>query len=72
MERVEVPVPPGLSATGETLNEATGPLAADELTVPVRITFPEKPKLVSVMVDVAEQPAMKCAGLVVVALREKP
>ncbi len=62
--RVDVPVPPAVKVTGFTLNEKVRPVTGEA----ARSTLPAKLfRLVSVMVEVAELPATKLAGVAVLA-----
>ncbi len=61
--RTEVPVPPAVSATGFTLNEVVGPPVTTGETLAASETPPVKPRLLSVMVDVAELPATILEGV---------
>jgi len=64
--RVDVPVPPGVKLTLVGANVKVMPVAAGD-TVAERPTLPVKPALVRVMVDVAELPAKKLAGVAALA-----
>ncbi len=68
---MEVGVPPAVRVTGVGANEKVMPVAAGE-TVADSATLPAKLfRLVRVMVDVAEPPAVKLAGLAAPADIEK-
>ncbi len=60
--RMDVPVPPGVKLMVATLSEAARPVAEGE-TDAVRPTLASRPRLLRVMVEVAEPPAMKLLGL---------
>ncbi len=61
--RVDVPVPPAVRVTGFTLKEKVRP-ATGAVVDAARFTLPAKLfRLVSVMVEVAELPATKLAGV---------
>lgn len=65
---IEVPVPPAISETGFTLNEVVGPFVTTGEIAAVSVILPANPfRLVSVMVEVAELPAVKLAGLAALA-----
>jgi hypothetical protein len=65
--RVEVPVPPAIRGTGFGLNENVRPVTGAVVDA-ARFTFPAKLfKLVSVMVEVAELPPTKLAGVAALA-----
>ncbi len=65
--RVDVPVPPAVRVTGFMLNEKVTPVTGAVVKA-ARFTLPAKPfRLVSVMVEVAELPATKLAGVVALA-----
>lgn len=65
--RVDVPVPPAVRVTGFTLNEKVRPVTGAVVDA-ARFTLPAKLfRLVSVMVEVAELPATKLAGVVALA-----
>lgn len=65
--RVDVPVPPAVRVTGFTLNEKVRPATGAVLDA-ARFTLPAKLfRLVSEMVEVAELPATKLAGVVALA-----
>ncbi len=69
--RTEVAVPPAVKVTGLMLNEVVSPVTGVAVD-PVSVTLPAKPFwLVSVMVDVAEPPATKLAGVAAPALIPK-
>ncbi len=71
MVRTEVPVPPAVNVTGLTLNEVVRPVIGVAVDA-VRVTLPANPFwLVRVMVDVAEPPATKLAGVAAPALIPK-
>lgn len=63
MVRVDVPLEPGVRLTVGGLKEVAGPLVTDGDTVADRPTLPVNPMLFSVMVEVAELPATKLAGV---------
>lgn len=67
---VEVPCPPGVSGISEGLSAAKGPSA--DAGGAERVTVPEKPRLVTTIVDVAEPPAMNRASTFGEAIRVKP
>ncbi len=68
--RVDVPVPPAGKVTGFMLNEKVRPVTGAVVEA-TRLTLPAKLfRLVSVMVEVAELPAARLAG--VAALAEMP
>jgi len=67
---VEVPCPPGVSVISVGLSAAKGPSA--EAGGAERVTVPEKPRLVTTIVDVAEPPAMNRASIFGEAIRVKP
>ncbi len=70
MVRTEVPVPPAVKVTELTLNEVVRPVTGVAVDA-VSVTLPANPFwLVRVMVDIAEPPATKLAGLA--ALAEMP
>jgi hypothetical protein len=60
--RVEVAVEPGVRLTLVGENPVVGPLATLGATVAVRATLPVNPRLLSVMVEVAEPPGLMVAG----------
>ncbi len=60
--RTEVPVPPAVKATGLTLNEVVRPVIGVAVDA-ARVMLPVKPRLPRVIVDVAEPPATKLAGV---------
>ncbi len=71
MVRTEVPVPPAVRATGFTLKEKVRPVTAIGVEA-VSVTLRAEPKLVRVMVEVAEPPATKLAGVAALAPMVKP
>jgi len=60
--RVDVPVEPGVRLILVGANVKVMPVAAGD-TVADRATLPVKPRLDAVIVDVAELPAVKLAGV---------
>ncbi len=67
---VDVPVDPGVRLMLVGLNVKVIPVAAGD-TVAERATLPVKPRLLDVMVEVAEPPEMKLAGVSALALMLK-
>jgi hypothetical protein len=67
---VDVPVLPGVKLMLVGLNVNVIPVAAGA-TVAESGTLPVKPKLLAVIVEVAEPPAVKLAGVAVLAVRLK-
>src|SRR5260370_30247528 len=70
MVRVEVPVEPGVRLMVVGLKVNVIPVAAGA-TVADSATLPVKPKLLAVIVEVAEPPAVKLAGDGALAVRLK-
>lgn len=70
MVMVDVPNCPGVNETSVGLKAAKGPSVAGGGAVSV--TVPEKPRLVTKIVDVAEPPATKRARTLGEAVIEKP
>ncbi len=66
-----MPVPPAVNATEFTLSEHVGPFVTTGETVAASETLPVKPRLPNVIVDVAEPPATKLAGVAAPALMVK-
>ena len=65
--RIDVPVPPATRVTGFVLNDKVKPVTGTVVDA-ARFTSPAKLfRLVSVMVEVAELPATKLAGVVALA-----
>ncbi len=62
MVSTEVPVPPAVNATGFTLNEVVRPVTGVAVDA-ASVMGPVKPKLPRLIVDVAEPPATKLAGV---------
>ncbi len=62
MVRTDVPDPPGVNATGLTLKVKVKPVTGVAVDA-TREILPVKPKLFSVMVDVAELPWRKVEGV---------
>ena len=65
---VEVPVDPGVRLTLAGEKAVVGPLATLGETVAVRATLPVNPRLLRVIVDVAEPPGEMLAGEAALAL----
>ncbi len=62
MVRTEVPDPPGVNATGLVPKVKVRPVTGVAVD-PARVMLPVKPRLFKVIVDVAEPPATKLAGV---------
>ncbi len=60
--RTEVPVPPGVNATGLVPKVNVRPVTGVAVE-PARVMLPVKPRLPNVIVDVADPPATKLAGV---------
>jgi hypothetical protein len=58
--RVEVPVPPDAMVTATGFNDADGPVGETETA---KFTAPVKPRLVRVIVDVADDPGVTASPL---------
>ncbi len=65
---VEVPVEPGVRLTLAGEKAVVGPLVTLGETVAVRATLPVNPRLLRVIVDVAEPPGEMLAGEAALAL----
>ncbi len=57
MVSVEAPDPPSANETLGALNDAVGPFVTKGDTEAVRPTEPEKPRLLRLIITVAEEPA---------------
>ncbi len=62
MVRADVPVPPAVNETGFVLNDVVSPVTGDGVDA-VRLMLPAKPRLFRAMVEVAEVPAGRLAGV---------
>ncbi len=68
--RTDVPVPPGVNATGLVPKVRVRPVTGVAVD-PARVMLPVKPRLPRVTVDVADPPATKLEGVAAPALMVK-
>ncbi len=66
----EVPVPPAVNATGFTLKVRVRPVTGVAVD-PANVMLPVNPRLFKVIVDVADPPATKLAGVAAPAVMVK-
>ncbi len=70
MVRTEVPDPPGVNATGLVPKVNVRPVTGVAVD-PANVMLPVKPRLPNVIVDVADPPATKLAGVAAPAVMVK-